>query len=146
MIEEWKDIKDWEGLYRVSSLGRIYSIRRNLYLKPRLAGNYYRVALTKNSKQYQLLISRLVAQAFIPNPNNLPCVNHKDENKLNNTVDNLEWCDYKYNTNYGSRNKRVSEKLKGKPLSELTKSRLRHPKGMNWKQYEELMKGENYVG
>ena len=72
---------------------------------------YFVVNLYKNNKLKQHRVNIIVAQAFIPNPNNLPQVNHKDENKQNNRVDNLEWCTAKYNSNYGSRNERISKKI-----------------------------------
>ena len=71
-----------------------------------------KVSLNKNGKTKQHFIHRLVAQAFIPNPNNYPCVNHKDEKPSNNYVSNLEWCSYQYNNNYGTRNEKVAEKLR----------------------------------
>ena len=71
---------------------------------------YYRVSLRKDGKYYNKSIHRLVAEAFLPNPDNLPCVNHKDENKLNNCVDNLEWCTKSYNHSYGTCIERTSEK------------------------------------
>lgn len=120
-MEIWKDIKDYEGLYQVSNLGRVKSLDRidsNKHpIKERLLkcgkvdGGYLAVALCKNGKYKTFLIHRLVAQAFIPNPNNLPQVNHKDENKHNNCVQNLEWCDQKYNNNYGTRIQLASNKL-----------------------------------
>lgn len=122
--EEWKDIKGYEGLYQVSNLGRVRSLsryvkHRTIYilkgklLKQRTRGKgYLAVTLCKNSKLKHYYVHRLVAEAFIPNPNNLPQVNHKDENKSNNCVDNLEWCDDKYNTNYGTRNERHSMAIK----------------------------------
>ena len=119
MEEEWKDIEGYEGYYQVSSFGRVRSLdryvkdtRRNCFnfVKGRIMSpssadkkHYMQVGLSKNNKVIHYLIHRLVAQAFIPNPNNLPQVNHKDENKENNRVDNLEWCTAEYNTNYGTR-------------------------------------------
>ena len=123
-MEIWKDIEGYEGLYQVSNKGRIKSLNRIdsrgrkvnekiLSSKPNNKG-YLRVHLYKNGKRKPFSVHRLVAIAFIPNPNNLLEVNHKDENKENNTVDNLEWCNRKYNTNYGSRNERASVSNKGK--------------------------------
>lgn len=81
---------------------------------------YLLVQLWKNGKLKSFRVHRLVAQAFIPNPDNLPCVNHKDEDKTNNNVDNLEWCTHDYNANYGTRNER-SSKTKSKPVLQLMK-------------------------
>lgn len=113
MQEIWKDIKGYEGLYQVSNYGRVKSLNyrrtgKEQLMKPTLQNKgYFWVMLYKPNKLY--LIHRLVAKAFIPNPDNLPCVNHKDENPTNNHVDNLEWCTYGYNINYGTRNKRARE-------------------------------------
>lgn len=101
-------IKDFPQYY-ITDDGQV--IRNGKILKPVLnAYGYYKVTLSKNGKPYEKRINRLVAEAFIPNPNNLPCVNHKDENKLNNNVSNLEWCTYLYNNTYGTRIKRQTEK------------------------------------
>lgn len=126
--EIWKDIEGYEGLYQVSNYGRVKRMfikgaKKETILK--LAKNktgYIRVCLSKNSKKSNKHIHRLVAEAFIPNPNNLPQINHKDENPNNNYVDNLEWCNGKYNTNYGTRNKRISTKLSKriKPINKIT--------------------------
>ena len=121
MKEEWKEI-DGFPKYMVSNLGRIKSLNYNRTGKEQIlmqkkAGrnkNYFNIILFQNGKSKTLKVHRLVAQAFIPNPNNYPCVNHKDENPSNNCVSNLEWCTYEYNNNYGTRNKKVSETLKGR--------------------------------
>lgn len=105
VTETWKDIKDYEGLYQISNLGRVKSLHFNkeLLLKLRLTGRgYYQIDLQKDKNIKHALVHRLVAEAFIPNPDNLSCVNHKDENKLNNCVDNLEWCTQLYNIHYGT--------------------------------------------
>lgn len=120
MEETWKDIPNYEGLYQVSNLGRIksfYNYKRDgtNILKPRLKRGYYTIGLRKNGKRSWIGIHRLVARAFIPNPNHNPCVNHKDENKLNNNANNLEWCTVAYNNTYGTRIKKVIEKT-GKPV------------------------------
>ena len=72
---------------------------------------YKRVNLCINGVGHKKTIHRLVAEAFIPNPNNYPCINHKDENKENNNANNLEWCTYKYNSNYGTCRERTLEKI-----------------------------------
>ena len=103
MTEEWRDILDFEGLYQVSNLGRVKSlwftnnVYNKKYRKDRILkattthSNYVQVALRKSNKMYHRLVHRLVAQAFIENPSQLPQVNHKDGNKKNNVVDNLDW-------------------------------------------------------
>lgn len=88
-----RDIKNYEGLYAVTSCGKVWSYRSNRFMKlTGDGGNYQSVCLTKDGKHRVLLVHRLVAEAYIPNPNNYPQVNHKDERKNNNCVDNLEWC------------------------------------------------------
>ena len=116
--EIWKDIRGYEGIYKISSYGRVWSLKRKGVVKEKILSQtynnngYLRISLNKNNKSKSILVHRLVAQSFIPNPNNLPCVNHKDENKLNNQVDNLEWCTHKYNNNYGTIKQRSGETLK----------------------------------
>ena len=120
MQEIWKNINNYNNEYAVSNLG---NVRRNdsynykgYYFKEHILSQqidrlgYCRVYLTKYSKTKAFLVHRLVAQAFIPNPHNLPEVNHKDENKLNNAVENLEWCTHIYNSNYGTRVSRIIPK------------------------------------
>lgn len=123
MIEVWKDVAGYEGLYQVSNRGNVKSLDRvsehrisgKITLKGKpvaksFNGNYYFVNLTKDGKTKRPMIHRLVAVAFLPNPDNSPCINHKDENKLNNAVENLEWCNHKYNSNYGTCIDRSREK------------------------------------
>lgn len=110
-----KDIKGYEGLYAITSCGRVWSYRKNKFLTPILHSNvpnaqYYRVFLYKKGTPTPYQIHRLVAEAYIPNSENLPIVNHKDEDKFNNCVNNLEWCTYLYNNTYGTALKRNAEK------------------------------------
>ena len=114
MKEEWRDIKGYEGKYQVSNLGRVYSYHKRdfLVLNPRKDGRL-QVSLCKNGVNKMFKVHRLVAESFIPNPNNLPQINHRDENPKNNRVENLEWCTHKYNMNYGTRNIRISRANKG---------------------------------
>ena len=109
-MEIWKDIKNYEGLYQISNLGRVKSLERKVknkngyrvvnekILKPILNNKgYYTYGLRKNSKLEQFLLHRLIGENFLENKNNYPCINHKDGNKLNNNIDNLEWCTYEHN-------------------------------------------------
>ena len=97
----WKEIKGHDGAYLIGSNGKVFNQRTGKYLKPIKGSNgYYHVTLCYGKKE-DCMIHRLVAEAFLPNADNLPQVNHKDENKLNNSVENLEWCTAKYNVNYG---------------------------------------------
>lgn len=108
--EIWKDIPNFESEYKVSNLGKIKSLKYNKEKILKAADNghgYMFVNLCKQNITSNCYIHRLVAETFIPNPNNLPEVNHKDEDKTNNCVDNLEWCNSKYNSNYGNRNKKM---------------------------------------
>lgn len=109
MKEIWKDIEGYEGVYHVSNLGRVKRVATNRVLQPyRNNVGYLLVYVCKNGKRKTHRIHRLVAQAFIPNPENKPEVNHLDENKSNNMVSNLEWSTRKENCNYGTRNERLS--------------------------------------
>lgn len=133
--EVWKSL-DFMGYpdYEVSNLGRVKSLdkyinscygskqlRKEKILKQgKCTNGYLKVVLVKNGKIKNFTIHRLVALAFIPNPENYNYVNHKDENKQNNKVENLEWCTAKYNTNYGTSIKKMS-KAKSKPILQYTK-------------------------
>lgn len=109
--EIWKDIVGWEGLYQVSSYGRVKSFRKKEphVLSSCIGKHGYNVVLLHDGKgkRKNERVHRLVAQAFIPNTNNYPYINHKDENKTNNCVNNLEWCTAEYNSNYGTCKSRI---------------------------------------
>lgn len=118
MEEIYKDVKGFEGFYQVSNLGNVFSIKKNKILKPTILDNgYLQVDLYKNTEHKKNNIHRLVAIAFIPNPYNLPQVNHKDEDKTNNNVWNLEWCTCKENINHGTHNFRSGIKHR-KPINQ----------------------------
>ena len=118
--EIWRDIAGYEGLYKVSTEGNIKSIKRNKLLSLYTNhGGYKKVDLCKNNTRKHYSVHRLVAQAFIPNPDNLPQVNHKDEDKSNNCVSNLEWITHKDNCIYGTRLERMS-KTRSKPIIQLS--------------------------
>lgn len=119
MGENWKDISGYEGLYQVSDMGRVKSIcshvrlqngelmkKKPHILKPQNRCGYRCVNLFKDGSIHTVNIHRLVAESFLPNPHNYPVVNHKDENKTNNNVGNLEWCSHAYNLNYGTAERR----------------------------------------
>lgn len=123
MKEIWKDIIGYEGKYQVSNLGNVRSLN---YLNQKgfvkilkqskhnknSAGIYYKmVTLCSNGKEQMKSVHRLVAEAFIENPENLNFINHKDENPSNNNVTNLEWCSPKYNSNYGTSKQRIRSKI-----------------------------------
>lgn len=119
MKEIWKDIEEYEGIYQVSNLGRVRSLDRLDGANHRLNGKvlkirknthgYLDISLYKNSVSSNNTIHRLVAEAFIPNPENKPQVNHIDEDKTNNSLANLEWMTAKENNNHGTRNERSSK-------------------------------------
>ena len=108
-----KDVVGYEGLYAVTPEGEVYSYKSKKFLKLKInKGGYLQVGLRKNGERKFYYIHRLVAEAYLPNPENLPQINHKDENKTNNCLQNLEWCDNKYNHNYGTINERISNSKK----------------------------------
>lgn len=139
--EIWKDIKHYEGIYKISNHGRVWSIHKRDYKTPSVKDNGYLVVqLYKNGKMHNEYIHRLVALTFIPNPNNLPQVNHKDECKKHNSVDNLEWCDCTYNNNYGTARERGTHTRKEKGLYENARKKwlTNNPSRVNPK-----LKGDN---
>lgn len=114
MVEIWKDIEGYEGLYQVSNFGNVKSLNyrhtgKEKLLKARNNKGYLIICLWRDSKQKTFKVHRLVATAFLPNPDSLPQVNHISEDKTNNTVSNLEWCSAEYNSNYGTRIQRIIE-------------------------------------
>ena len=124
-MEIWKDIEGYEGIYQVSNLGRVkryYKNSKEKLLKLQLhRTGYLRVILCKEGRMKTCRVHRLVAKAFIPNPDNKPEVNHKDEDKTNNKVENLEWMTRRENINYGTRNERSGKsqrnnKKRSKPI------------------------------
>lgn len=118
-MEKWKAIGESDGNYFISDLGRVKN-KSGKILKPYFLNRgcgYYRIRLVINGIRKGFLIHRLVATAFVPNPNNYPMVNHKDERGLNNVPDNLEWCDQKYNMNYGTIKQRNSKKMVNNKLT-----------------------------
>lgn len=154
MTEIWKDIKGYEGLYQVSNLGKVRSLDRDILIQ-HPSGTVYksrkkgRVLSPSKDKDGYLQVNicrgrhgkihRLVAMAFVPNPNNYKCVNHKDEDKRNNRPDNLEWCTTKYNNLYGTHIVRAAKKHK-KQVEVLTLG------GEPIKTYESLIQAETELG
>ena len=102
MVEEWKNIKGYEGIYKISNLGKIVRIKGSQEHPMKIwnNGRYMEVRLSKGGKSTHFTLHRLLAVHFIPNPNNLRYVNHKDEDKRNNSIENLEWCTNRYNVTY----------------------------------------------
>ncbi|MGM0807539.1 MAG: NUMOD4 domain-containing protein [Bacillota bacterium] len=145
-MEEWKDIKGYEGVYQVSNLGRVKSLPRHIsryndngylvkekVLKQMIhTGGYLQVGLRKNGKTTCKFVHRLVGEAFILNLNQLPQINHKDEDKTNNKVSNLEWCDNTYNNIYGT-------KIERQKQSEYLQRVMKPIKGTNLETGEVLL-------
>ena len=114
-MEIWKDVVGYEGYYEVSDIGNVKNSRSGHILSPGLSQGYKYVVLCKHGERHNKQINRLVAEAFLENPEHHPIVNHKNEIKTDNVVDNLEWCTYSYNNSYGSAPLHKSESLRGKP-------------------------------
>lgn len=147
-VEEiWKPVVGYEGLYKVSNFGRVRSLDRlvkgkkegfrqnfkgKLLTPIKTIYGYLRVNLCNDDGRKAKFVHRLVCTAFLPNPDNLPQINHKDENPLNNNVENLEWCTGKYNCNYGNHRKNVSLSKIGKHPN-LSKETLERMNASKWK-------------
>lgn len=151
-MEEWRSIPGYEGLYEVSSYGRVRSLDRYVKYsngimhlhKGRILSTgkdkdgYFIVCLYKNKTHKFYHIHRLVALTFIPNSDNFPCVNHKDEDKTNNRLDNLEWCNHKYNMNYNDVLKRRSQRMKENGIYEkIALKNIKYPEliGLDEREY-----------
>ena len=163
MQEIWKDVVGYEGLYQVSNLGRIKTFERKRFKKiensflmkktgreiimktSKNCGGYETVCLHRNGEIKQFKVHRLVAMAFIPNPNNLPQINHKDENKANNSVENLEWCTERYNNSYGTRKERASKSVYCVELNKTYKSMTEAGKeiGLPFGNISKVCRGQN---
>ena len=136
--------------YTITDGGRVFSLNyrhtgKKKEVKPSLCHGYYRIGLWIGGETKNFFVHRLVALAFIPNPDNLPEVNHKDEVKTNNIVGNLEWCSIKYNNTYGTRNERIAEthlnrKDLSKPVKQFTKDCV------FIKEYPSMMEAERQTG
>ena len=141
--EQWKPIQEFNGEYEVSNLGRVRSMKRYYGVVGRIMPQtiqrkgYYAVTLWMNNKAYCRKVHRLVIEAFTPNPDSLPCINHIDGNKLNNHIDNLEWCTYQQNMQHAVRTglthphqwtdeerKQISERNKGQRVSDEQRAKL----------------------
>ena len=151
-MREWREIKGTNGLYEVSSDGIVRTTGKYAkigggsyrYVKPKILtiskypNGYSYVNICVNNEKHSFLIHRLVAQAFIPNPDNLPQVNHKDEDITNNNVENLEWCTPKYNANYGDAIQKSKSK-RSKPV-------VRIDEFGNEEKYESIREAERRTG
>lgn len=144
-MEIWKDIKGYEGLYQVSNEGNVVRLwkKSKKLISQETSRGYKRVHLYKNGISQHHSVHRLVATAFVENPDNLPQVNHKDENPGNNKVENLEWCDAKYNRNYGTCNERIRKAQLGRKFTEEHKKNLSESL-KNSERFHKVVKSAEY--
>lgn len=144
MTEEWKKVEGFEGFYEVSNFGNVRSLNYHNWgivknLTPVVDRyGYERVCLTKNGKQFNRLVHRLVATAFVENPNDLPQINHLNEIKTDNRVVNLEWCSAKENTNHGTRNQRMSQSKKNKNCKAVVQMDMNGNEIRKWVSFMEV--------
>lgn len=140
MAELWKAIPEYEGIYEVSNFG---CVKKGTKLISQHKDNkgYLRVSLYRDGEHKSMKVHRLVALAFIPNPDSLPMINHKDEVKTNNHVDNLEWCDSKYNCNYGT----VQERLQRSRMERWT-AIIGTDKYGNEHRFASIQQAADYIG
>ncbi len=127
MIEIWKDVVGYEGLYQISNLGNIKSFKRNyegILLNPKTDKDGYKEIGIRDAtgRRFFKRMHRLVAEAFIINPNNYKVINHKDNNPANNNVENIEWCTIEYNNKYRFINGNASNKGSKSPAASITES------------------------
>lgn len=144
-----KPVIGYEGYYEVDNCGRVYALNRVIHvedhgrsydkhlvggiLKQHMHSNGYKIVpLTKDGKTKNVFVHRIVAMAFLANPDKLPCINHKDEDKTNNFVENLEWCTYQYNNAYGSKPKKHSKWMSGRKLSDEHKQHISDGHKRHW--------------
>ena len=159
IMEIWKDIENYEGLYQVSDLGRVKSLERDVYysngavhhieekiLVPILdRGGYSYIHLYKNGKMKREYVHRLVATAFIPNSENKPQVNHRDEVKTNNVVENLEWCTASYNALYGTKIERMLQNRRSYKLGNNPQAKSVFCVELN-KKFDSIRRAEEELG
>lgn len=146
-IETFLSVPGYEGLYEVSNLGNVKTLRKGRLLTQCSDKNGYKgVCLTKDGKSRTIQVHRLVAMAFIPNPENLPEVNHKDESHDNNCVENLEWISKKGNRNYGTYRERMSKSLKDSGTSNKSVSAYDKKTLVFVKSYDSITEAEKELG
>ena len=144
-MSEWRDVPDYEGRYLVSDDGRLLSLRSGLMRPPLNDEGYRQIVLVKDGKQRCLLLHRLVALAFVPNPDGKPTVNHINEDKEDNRAVNLEWTTMRENDNHATRNARIADSHRGrggkrKPVRMLTEG------GLCVREYRGVVEAANEMG